>query len=139
MLDLRAIRENPEPYRAALARRGAADDLDRALELDEQRRKLIARVEDLRAEQNRGSKVVRDASADERQRMIQSLRGVSEELKEIEPDLARAEEELRRLAEQLPNIPDPTAPDGLTDEDNVEIRRWGEPPRFDFEAKDHVE
>jgi seryl-tRNA synthetase len=139
MLDLRAIRENPEPHRAALARRGAAEDLDRALELDERRRKLIARVEDLRAEQNRGSKLVRDASGDERRRLIAALRGVSEELKELEPELARAEEELRALAERLPNIPDPTAPDGLTDEDNLEIRRWGEPPRFDFEPKDHVE
>src|SRR5439155_5154753 len=139
MLDLRAIRENPEPYRAALARRGAADDLDRVLELDEERRKLIARVEELRAEQNRGSKLVREASGEERGRLIESLRGVSEELKELEPELARTEEELRALAERLPNLPDPSAPDGLTDEDNVEIRRWGGPPEFDFEPRDHVE
>jgi seryl-tRNA synthetase len=139
MLDLKAIREHPEPYRQALARRGAADDIDRVLALDEERRKLITRVEELRAEQNRGSKLVREAAGEERQRLIESLRVVSDELKRIEPDLARIEDELRALAERLPNIPSPDAPDGLTDEDNVVVREWGEPPAFDFPPKDHVE
>ncbi len=137
MLDLKAIREDPEPPRRALARRGAADDLDRALQLDEERRKLIARVEDLRAEQNRGSKRVRDASGAERAGLIGSLKAISDELKELEPELARAEEELFAVTERLPNIPDPTTPDGLTDEDNVEIRRWGEPPALN-DPKDHL-
>jgi len=137
VLDLKAIREDPEPPRRALARRGAADDLDRALQLDEERRKLIARVEDLRAEQNRGSKRVRDASGAERAGLIGSLKAISDELKELEPELARAEEELFAVTERLPNIPDPTTPDGLTDEDNVEIRRWGEPPALN-DPKDHL-
>jgi seryl-tRNA synthetase len=138
VLDLKAIREDPEPFRRALARRGAGADLDRALELDEERRKLIARIEELRAEQNRGSKLVREASGHERQALIDSLRTVSDELKGLEPELARVEEDLRAVAERLPNVPDADAPDGLTDEDNVEVKRWGEPPPFDFEPRDHV-
>jgi seryl-tRNA synthetase len=139
MLDLRAIREDPEPAREALARRGAAEDLDRVLALDEERRKVVTRVEELRAEQNRGSRKVRDVSGEDRVRLLESLRVVSEELKRLEPELARVEEEHQVAAARLPNIPDPSAPDGRSDEDNVEIKRWGQPPQFDFEPKDHVE
>src|SRR5436305_2106784 len=80
MLDLRAIREDPEPFRAGLARRGAASDLDRLLPLDEKERALKVQVEDLRAEQNRASKEVGRASEGERQRLIESVKGLSEQL-----------------------------------------------------------
>jgi seryl-tRNA synthetase len=140
VLDLRAIREDPEPYRRALARRGAADLLDRALGLDERWRELTARVESLRAEQNQGSKqVVSAATPEERQAVIDRLKTVSDELKEVEPELGRVESELHALVAQLPNIPDESAPDGETDEDDVEVSRWGTPPEFAFEPKDHVE
>ena len=109
------------------------------LALDQDRRKLVARVEELRAEQNRGSKLVRDATGEERQRLIESLRAVSDELKRLEPELARIEEEVQTEAARLPNLPDPKAPDGASDDDNVEIRRWGQPTHFDFGPKDHVE
>src|SRR5690348_2901416 len=104
MLDLKAIRENPDVYRKALARRGAAEDLDRALELDEARRGITVRVEALRAEQNKGSKAVRSASPEERQRLIEDLRRVSDELSRLEPDLDRVEAELREVAIRLPNV-----------------------------------
>jgi seryl-tRNA synthetase len=140
VLDLRAIREDPDPYRRALARRGAADRLDRALALDERWRELTARVESLRADQNQGSKqVVGAATPEERQAVIDRLKAISEELKQLEPELARVEEELRDVAATLPNIPDDTAPDGESDQDNVELRRWGEPPAFDFPPRDHVD
>jgi seryl-tRNA synthetase len=139
MLDLKAIREDPEPYRKALARRDAAADLDRALALDEERRRLMAEVERLRGEQNQYSKEIgRQSSADDRQAMIKAASAVSTELEGLEPDLARIDEELREVAARLPNIPDESTPDGETEEDNVEIRRWGEPPRFDFQPRDHV-
>src|SRR5690242_18573066 len=132
MLDLRAIRDDPEPARRALARRGAVEQLDRALALDERRRDLVQRVEALRAEQNRGSKEVASAQGEDRQRRIEQLRRVSDELKSLEPGLAEAEAELEEVAARLPNLPDPDAPDGLTDEDNVEVSRWGEARAFDF-------
>ncbi len=123
-----------------MARRGAVEELDRALALDEERRKLTVQVEDLRAEQNRGSKeVMAAATTEERQAVIQRLRSVSEALSSLEPELARTEDELNELMARLPNVPDESAPEGETEDDNVEIKRWGEQPSFGFEPKDHVE
>jgi seryl-tRNA synthetase len=114
--------------------------LDRALELDEERRKLTVRVEALRAEQNRGSKLIPTAKdEDERRRLIEAARGVSEELRSLEPELVRVEEELADVMARVPNVPDPTVPDGETEEDNEVMRTWGEPPSFAFAPKDHVE
>jgi seryl-tRNA synthetase len=139
MLDLKAIRDDPDRFRRALERRGAAEDVDRVLDLDERRRDLVQRVETLRAEQNRGSKSVASASPQERSALIESLRAVSEELRSLEPALAEIETSLSDAASRLPNVPDDSVPDGLSDEDNVEIRRWGEPRSFDFEPRDHVD
>jgi seryl-tRNA synthetase len=139
LLDLRAIREDPEPYRKALARRGVAGELDRVLALDEKRRELVARVEQLRAGQNRGSKEIGSAKdPGQRQAFIEQVRLISEELKALEPPLVAVEEELAAAVARLPNIPDEAAPDGESEEENVEVRRWGEPPPFDFEPRDHV-
>jgi seryl-tRNA synthetase len=139
VLDLKAIREDPRPFRAALARRGAGEDLDRVLALDEERRRLTVRVEALRGEQNRGAREVGSAGAGvEREALIRRLRLASDELGKLEPELRAAEEELADLAARLPNIPDPQVPDGASEEDNVEVRRWGDPPSFDFEPRDHV-
>jgi seryl-tRNA synthetase len=139
VLDLRTIREDPEPYREALARRGAGEDLARALALDEEWRGLTLRVETLRAEQNRGSREIGGAGEGvSRQALIQRLRAASDELKELEAELQRIAEELAEAAARLPNVPDPSVPQGSSEEENVEVRRWGEPPTFDFEARDHV-
>ena len=108
------------------------------LALDEEWRRLTVRVEELRAEQNRGSKDIAAADPSARERLIDHLREVSGELKGLEPQLARVEEELREVAARLPNVPDEAAPDGLSEEDNVEVRRWGDPPAFDFEPRDHL-
>jgi seryl-tRNA synthetase len=108
------------------------------LALDEEWRGLTVRVEELRAEQNRGSKDIAAADPSTRERLIAHLREVSGELKGLEPQLARVEEELREVAARLPNVPDESAPDGLSEEDNVEVRRWGDPPAFDFEPRDHL-
>jgi seryl-tRNA synthetase len=141
VLDLKAIREDPEAYRTALARRGAAEDLDLVLDLDERRRALTVRVESLRAEQNRGSKDVSAATESaEREALIEKLRSVSEELKAQQPELSRVEEELAEAASRLPNLPDASVPDGETDDDNVVVHQGpADPPSFDFEPKDHQE
>jgi seryl-tRNA synthetase len=138
VLDIKAIREDPEPFRAGLARRNLAEAVDQLLDADALRRKLTTRVEELRADQNRLSKQIGGASGDERQRLIAEVGQVSAELKELEPQLAEAEERLAGLLAATPNIPHPSAPDGFTDEDAVEVRRHGEPPQFGFEPKDHV-
>ena len=141
MLDLRAIREDPEPVRRALARRGqdAVQALDRALALDADRRALTAQVEELRAEQNRASKAMAKATTEERAALLEQARGAADRLRELEPRLAAVERELTEAAALVPNPPDESAPDGETDEDNQEIRTWGDPPAFDFPVRDHIE
>ena len=139
MLDIKLIREDPEPFRQALARRGLAERVDELLAADERRRELTQRVEALRAEQNRASKAIGRASGDEKQALIAEVAKVSTELKELEPELAEAETALTLVLASTPNLPHPSAPDGFTDEDAVEVRRLGDPPRFDFEPKDHAE
>ncbi|MGZ4153938.1 MAG: serine--tRNA ligase, partial [Actinomycetota bacterium] len=138
MLDVRAIREDPEPFRKALARRGAAEAIDEILALDERRRSLTAEVESLRAEQNRASKQIGKAQGDERRALIDQVAVVSARIKEIEPELEAVEKELNDLLARTPNVPAESAADGMTEEDAVEVRRRGEPTAFDFEPRDHV-
>jgi len=139
MLDIKLIREDPERFRQALARRGLAERVDELLAADERRRELTQRVEALRAEQNRASKAIGRTSGDEKQTLIAEVAKVSAELKELEPQLSEAETALTLLLASTPNLPHPSSPDGFTDEDAVEVRRLGDPPLFDFEPKDHAE
>ena len=141
MLDLRAIRDDPEPARRALARRSPdlVRDLDRVLELDAERRRLTTEVEELRAEQNRASRAIGSAPTDERQRQIDEMRRVSDRLKEQEPALFDADEQVRAFLDRLPNLPHESVSEGLTDEDNEILREVGERPRFGFEPRDHVD
>jgi seryl-tRNA synthetase len=140
LLDIKRIREDPDPFRAALARRNLSDAVDQLLEADERRRSLTARVEELRAEQNRASKAIGAAASDEKQRLIDEVAKVSAELKDLEPQLAESEDRLNRLLAETPNVPHESAPDGFAEEDAVEVRRnHDEPPSFDFEPRDHVE
>ncbi|HJR97945.1 MAG TPA: serine--tRNA ligase [Actinomycetota bacterium] len=139
MLDIKAIREDPERFRAGLARRNLADAVDEILASDERRRTLTAKVEELRAEQNKASKTIGRAESDEKQRLIAEVARVSAELKELEPQLAEADEALTSLLAEIPNLPHDSAPDGFTDEDAVEARRHLEPPELAFEPKDHAE
>ncbi|MDH4113337.1 MAG: serine--tRNA ligase, partial [Actinomycetota bacterium] len=139
MLDVKAIRDDPERFRSALARRNLGDAVDHLLAADERRRGLTSRVDDLRAEQNKASKAIGRAEGDEKQRLIDEVARVSAELKELEPQLAEAEEAMEPLLAATPNIPHESAPDGFTDEDAVEVRRHLEPTEFDFEPKDHAE
>jgi len=141
LIDLKAIREDPEPSRRALARRssGLAEDLDRLLELDREQRRLTTEVENLRAEQNRASKAIGSAAGEERDRLIAETRSASDRLKELEPAMAGVEEDVRRLLDRLPNPPHDSVPEGETDEDNEVLREVGERPEFGFEARDHVD
>ena len=141
MLDLRSIREDPEPARTALRRRGAADALDELLRLDERRRELLPGLEEGRARRNRVSDEIAQlkregGDADE---LIAEMRELGGVLKEREAELARIEAERDQLAATLPNLPDPEAPDGETEEDAVTLREVGERPEFDFEVRDHVD
>jgi seryl-tRNA synthetase len=139
VLDVRAIREDPEPFRRGLARRGLDGAVDELLAADERRRSLTARVEELRARQNRASKRIGGAEREERQRLIDEVSSVSAELKGLEPELAGADRALTELLATVPNVPHDSAPNGLTEEDAVELRRHGEPTPFDFPPRTHAE
>jgi seryl-tRNA synthetase len=140
LLDIKRIREDPDPFRTALARRNLGDAVDRLLEADERRRSLTARVEELRGEQNRASKAIGAAQGEEKQKLIDEVAKVSVELKELEPQLTEAEEKLNRLLAETPNVPHESAPDGFAEEDAVEVKRnHDDPPAFDFEPRDHAE
>ena len=114
-------------------------DLDHLLDVDEQRRPLTVRVEELRARKNRGSKAIGAADGGERDRLIAEVREASAELGELEPQLASLDEQAAELLARIPNPPHESVPEGADDDDNVELRVVGEPPRFSFDARDHVD
>jgi seryl-tRNA synthetase len=131
MIDLRAARENRDSFRAALARKNAAELFDELMELDTKRRALMPRVEELRSKTKQKGK----PSPEE----LNELKGVKEELREAEDELDRVNADWRAVLDRVPNPPDEATPDGFTEEDAVEIRRWGEAPSFDFPARDHLD
>ena len=139
MIDLRLLREEPDLVRAAYARRGGVEGLDRVIELDSRHKELLRTVEDLRAEQNRASKAIGAASPDDRPAAIAQAKELSDRLKELEPELDRVASELEESAVYLPNLPHESVPEGHTEDENVVEREVGDKPRFDFEPKEHVE
>jgi seryl-tRNA synthetase len=143
MLDLKAIRSEPERFKEALARRGAIEQLDELLALDARRRHLLPEVENAQAERKTLSKQIgekkqagEEAEAERLMATVQELKGRIEAGKD---ELEGVEAKLDELALSLPNIPDPEAPEGMTEEDAVVVREVGELPRFDFEPRDHLE
>jgi seryl-tRNA synthetase len=141
VLDLKAIREDPEAARAALSRRGAADSLDELLRLDARRRELLPQIEDGKARQNKASELIAEAKrgGGDAEAQIAEMRELAPRIKELEAELSEVEEKLNELAAQIPNFPDPDAPDGMTEEDAVVLHEVGERPQFDFEPLDHLE
>ena len=139
MLDITFIREFPDLVKAGARKKRIQVDIDRLLDVDRQRRVLITEIEQLRAERNRQSRMVSSLPPSEREALLVETRGLTERLKHSETALAPLEAEFERLMLQVPNVPAADVPEGLTDADNVEIRRWGEPPTFSFTPRDHVE
>jgi seryl-tRNA synthetase len=141
MLDLRAIREDLEPARSALARRGAADELDEVLKLDARRRELLPEIEAGRARQNEANDAIAEAkrSGGDAEAAIAEMRELAGRIKGQEAELREVEERRDEVAARLPNLPEPEAPDGLTEDDAVTLREVGERPSFDFEVSDHLE
>ena len=139
MLDIRFIREHPDLVRAGAQKKKMAFDLDELLRLDEQRRTLTQKGDALRAQSNRASKQIAQLKGEEKQRAIAEMREVSAAIKALEGEQREVEANYDDLMLLVPNPPAEDVPEGETNEDNVEIRRWGEIPRFDFEPKDHVQ
>ncbi len=148
MLDLKLIRAETDQVRAALARRGDGARVDDVVALDAERRALQGRVDELRARQNAVSKAVgaaRRAARDDPAAAVDADRAVAE-MSELKSTLGGLEDRLRELDERLtaelvriPNLPHPSAPDGSREEDAAVVRTVGEPPRFPFPVRDHLE
>jgi len=144
MLDLRYVSENLSDVKASLTRRGFADAelLDRLGSLAEERRSVITNVEALRQERNEASQAmakVADKKSEEFQAKRDQLRLLGDQIKRGEARQVDVETELEAILLNLPNLPHSDTPDGLTEDDNVELRVWGDRPTFDFDVQDHVE
>jgi len=131
MIDLRAARADADRYRAALARKGAAEAFDELLAADERKRALQTEVEELRARTKLKGKPTPEQLAE--------LTDVKERLQPLERQLAEAEAALQSLLDRVPNPPADDTPDGAAEEDAVTVREVGEPPAFPFEPRDHLD
>ena len=143
MLDLKLIRKNYQEVRKRLLTRGEeyAKLLDEVYELDKKKRQIQTEVESLRALLNKKSKeyglLKRQGKEDEK--LKEELSEIKRKLQTLEEELKLLEERLNDLLLRIPNLPHPSVPVGEDEKDNVEVRRWGEPPKFDFEPKPHWE
>lgn len=139
MVDIKRLREDTENVKAAMARRKEDVDIDAVLKVDSDRRALRVELEALQARKNEASKQIpvmkkegKDTTA-----LFEEMKELSAKTKDLEAKGKELDDQLYNMMLSIPNIPNPTVPDGDSDEDNVEIRRWGEVTKFDFEAKAH--
>ncbi len=143
MHDIRAIRENPAAFDAALARRGESALSSQVLELDEARRAKILAAETAQADQNKAAKAIGAAKAKGDEAEFERLRAeVADKKAEVATMQAEAKEldaKLTDMLARIPNSPAEDVPEGADEDDNVEVKRWGDVPTFDFEPKEHFE
>lgn len=133
MIDLKAARQDPDTFRTALSRRGASADFDALLEVDARWREATDRVGSLRAAAKQRPK------GKPTPEQVEQFKQEKEELRAAEDSLTAADVERSELLARIPNLPDPTAADGMAEEDAVTVRTWGEPPVFDFTPRDHLD
>lgn len=139
MLDIKFIRENKDVVIAGARKKKIDVDVSHLIELDDERLKLQKIVEELRTEVNRVSNsIARDQDPALKLQLIEEMRLVKEDIKSKEEELKNVLNQWQKLMISIPNIPDMSVPDGETDEENQEIRVWGEKTVFDFTPKDHV-
>lgn len=139
MLDIHLIRENADIVKAGAAKKRIEVDIDRLIAIDDDRKRIRAELDAKKAEQNRRSAEIQQATGDERTKLIEAMQHLKAGMAEAEEELKKVMVEWQRLMLTVPNIPDMSVPDGDSDADNVEVKRWGAPTMFTFTPKDHVE
>lgn len=142
MLDIKRIRENLDCIKKAMERRGEkAFNLDEVVKLDDERRKILQEVEVMKNKLNTASKnipnLIKEGRDVENEKI--KLKDLSDKIKVIDQNLKEVEDKMEYLLMRIPNVPHPEVPQGETDDDNVEVRSWGETTNFDFESKAHWE
>ena len=141
MIDPKILRSETAMVAANLARRGFDFDADAYLALEEKRKQLQVDTESLRSERNQSAKSIGQAKArgEDIEPLLAAVNTLGTRLEEAESSLQLVQGELQDIELGLPNLLDDAVPDGNSEEDNVEIRRWGEPRSFDFEVRDHID
>ena len=141
MLDPKSLRNDLEWVAGQLSRRGFELDTDSLQALEARRKDIQMQTQQLQAERNSRSRGIGKAKAagEDIASLLKEVEGLGSQLKQKEDELAGVQDELNSILLGIPNIPHESVPDGKGEEDNPEIRRWGEPPGFDFEPKDHVD
>jgi seryl-tRNA synthetase len=140
MLDLKYIRENAEAVQENSRNRGVEADVGLVVELADRRSALIQELNELRQRQNQMARSIgKEQDPESRDRLIAESRAMKDRIPEKEADLSEVERRMREELLKIPNMTHPDAPIGKDDSENVEIRRWGEIPDFDFDIRDHVE
>ncbi|MFY9115001.1 MAG: serine--tRNA ligase [Dethiobacteria bacterium] len=139
MLDIKFIRENPDVVREAMRLKGDEANLDRFLKLDNNRRAILKDVEELKYQRNRVSREIgnRKARGEEAEDKVAEMRRVADRIREMDDELRLLNEEMEQILLHIPNIPAKEVPPGKTEEDNVEVRRWGGQPELNFEPRTH--
>ena len=143
MHDIRLIRDDPQAFDAAMARRGLAPLANSILELDEARRALTTQLQEAQSRRNEASKAIGQAMGKGDTETAEALKAEVAELKQTMPELEEkdraAADKLKTTLEALPNVLDPSVPDGASEDDNVYLREWGEKPEFTFEPQEHAD
>jgi seryl-tRNA synthetase len=139
MIDLHHLRTNPDLYQAAATNKGIKLSIADFLQLDEKRRQLLPEVEDMRTTKNKVSKDVPTMKGEAKAQAIAEMKQLSETLKFKEEELERIEQEWNALKVQIPNVPLPEVPIGLSEEENVVIRTHGTARTFDFPVRSHID
>jgi seryl-tRNA synthetase len=139
MLDIKFIRENKDIVALGAKKKALDFDVQELIKLDDKRRELSTTLEKKRAEQNAHNDKIMRAGPDERAALIEEMKTLKDSMVKEDEELKLTLAQWQKMMLQVPNIPDMSVPDGKSDADNVEIKTWGEKPKFDFEPKDHVE
>jgi seryl-tRNA synthetase len=141
MLDIKFIRDNPELVKKGSQLKNEKCDIDRLLELDTKRRQIIFEVEQLKKERNENSNKVADLKKEKKDAsdIIERTKQISSEIKELDEKLGILQNNIRGEMDRIPNMPHASTPEGKDSADNVEVKRWGEIPEYDFDVLDHLE
>ena len=139
MLDIKILRQEPEKIKEALKKRNNDLDITPAIELDAKRRQILSDVEEKKATQNAISKKVPQMkkAGEDTTEIFKEMKELSDKIKVLDDEVREIDAQLRDFMLKIPNIPNETVPVGVDDSENVEVRRFGEPRKFDFEAKAH--
>ncbi len=137
MLDLKFVCENIEEVKQRLAHRSGKFDLEGLSELAEERKNLIQDSEQRKATKNAVSKLIPTLKGDEKNAKIIEMKALGEEIKSLDARLSQVEAKISEIMLTIPNLPNKEVPIGSDSDDNVEIRKWGEPTKFDFQPKAH--